>query len=409
MNTVITPSWVTKDVAVNYKNNLRLIGRFDRTWDKTWRDLPQGAKVGYTVQVRIPQRFLVTEGQALVQQPILNQTVPMTINHQFQVGMGWSSADDELAIEEVQTRYTKPAGLAVANKWDLVAGKEVFVQVYNSIGTPGTPITDDQTYTDGVALMRNLGVPEDFIAVLDPKSESKLLAANFALFNPATQLTKNWTKGQFSGPALGVDKWDWDPNMPTFTTGTFTTATPIVSSAGQTGSTLAMSGMGTYAMVAGDVFTVAGVDGANALSYGDTGTLQQFTLTTPLAGTTTGTFNISPPIITSGPLQTVTASPANSAVVTWLGATGTVSATMAAQTSRQSLLFNPAAFAFVMVDLPARLPGAIAKRVNGDGDFRLSLRWVEQYSILTDGLPSRLDSIGGVACILPAFAMRAWS
>ncbi len=409
MNTLITPSWVTKDVAVNYKNNLRLIGRFDRSWDKSWVNDVQGAKIGYTVQVRIPQRFFVSEGQALVQQPLLNQTVPMTINHQFQVGMGWSAADDRLAVEDVQSRYTKPAGIAVANKWDVVAGAEVFKSIYNSIGTPGTPLGDDGIWTDAVAKMRNLGVPEDLVAVVDPKTQSALLKANVALFNPASQISKYFTKGQFSGPALGVDKWDWDPNMPTFTTGTFTTATPIVSSAGQTGSTLAMSGMGTYAMVQGDVFTVAGVNSVNPQSYVDTGDLQQFTLAAPLAGTTTGTFSISPAIITSGPLQTVTVSPANNAVVTWVGATGTVSATMAAQSSKQSLLFNPAAYAFVMVDLPDRLPGAIAKRVNGDSDYRLSLRWTEQYGILTDGLCSRLDSIGGVACILPGFGLRAWS
>lgn len=408
-NTFITPTWVTKDVAVNYKNNLKLIGQFDRSWDRTWENLPDGAKIGYTVQVRIPQRFTVSEGQALVQQPILNQTVPMSVNHQFQVGMGWSSADDKLVVEEVQKRYTRPAGMAMANKWDVVAGAEVFKQVYNSIGSPGVPITDDQVYTDGVAKMRNIGIPEEFVAVIDPKSQSRLLAANFALFNPQAQISKYFKSGQFSGPALGVDAWSWDPNMPTFTTGTFTTATPIVSSAGQTGSTLAMSGMGTYAMVAGDVFTVAGVNSVNPISYVDTGDLQQFVLTAPLAGTTTGTFSISPPIITSGPLQTVTVSPANNAVVTWLGATGTVSATMAAQTSRQSLLFNPAAFAQVMVDLPANLPGANSKRINGGGDFSLSIRWVEQYSILTDGLPSRIDSIGGVAAILPSFALRAWS
>jgi hypothetical protein len=252
-------------------------------------------------------------------------------------------------------------------------------------------------------------VPDEFVAVLDPKSQSRLLSANFALFNPSAQISKYFKSGQFSGAALGVDAWFWDPNMPTFTTGTFTSATPIVSSAGQTGSTLAMSGMGTYAMVQGDVFTVAGVNSVNPVSYVDTGDLQQFVLTAPLAGTTTGTFAISPPIITSGPLQTVTASPANNAVVSWLGATGTVAATMAAQTSRQSLMFNPGAFAFVMVDLPASLPGANSKRINGGGDYNLSVRWVEQYNIQTDQLPSRIDSIGGVAAILPSFALRAWS
>lgn len=406
MNVFISPTWVTKDVALNFNNNIKLIANFDRSWDNSWENKPQGAQIGYTVQARIQQRWVVSEGQTLVQQPITNQTVPITINHQFQVGCGWSSAEDALLVEEVQDRYTKPAGKAQANKWDVVAGAEVYKAVYYSIGAPGTPITDDQTWTDGVARMRNVGVPDDFIAVIDPKSQSRLMAANFALFN--TQANKSFQTGQFSGSALGVDEWYWDPNLPTHTTGTFTTATPIVSSANQTGATLAMSGMGTYAMKAGDVFTVDGVNSVNPVSYVDTGDLQQFVLTTDLAGTTTGTFNISPSIITSGQLQTVTGSPANSAAVTWLGATGTVSATMAATKSKQSLMFNPAAFAFVMADLPANLAGAKSKRIN-DAEAKISMRWVEQYSIQTDQMPSRIDSIGGVAAILPYFAIRAWS
>jgi hypothetical protein len=85
-----------------------------------------------------------------------------------------------------------------------------------------------------------------------------------------------------------------------------------------------------------------------------------------------------------------------------------VSATMATQTSRQSLMFNPAAFAFAMVDLPDNLAGATAKTV-GDKDFKIAVRWVEQYNIQTDRQPSRCDTIGGVAAILPYFAVRMWS
>jgi hypothetical protein len=408
VNTFITPTWVTKDIAVNFKNNIKLVGQFDRSWDKSWSDKPQGAQIGYTVQARIQQRWVVNEGQALVTQPILNQTVPITLNHQFQVGMAWSSADDNLVVEDVQVRYTQPAGRALANKCDVVAGAEVFKQVYFNIGTPGVPITDDTTYTDGIARLRNVGVPPELLVVLDPKSQSRLLAANFALFNPQAQISKYFRSGQFSGPALGAEQWFWDPNMPLFTTGTFTSATPVVAGANQTGTSLALSGMGTYAMVAGDCFTIAGVNAVNPVSYVDTGDLQQFTLSAALAGTTTGTFTISPSIITSGPLQTVTVSPANLAVVTWNGATGTVAATMAAQASKQSLMFNPAAFAFVVADLKDKLPGAVCKRITDD-EVPISMRFAEQYNIQTDQLPSRVDLIAGVAAVLPYFALRIFS
>ncbi len=407
MNTFISPNWVTKDVATNFKNNIKLIGNFDRSWDDAWANKPQGAQIGYTVQARIQQRWLVSEGQALVQQPIFNQTVPITINHQYQIGCGWSSADDALLVEEVQERYTMPAGRSIANRWDVAAGAEVYKTVYYSIGQPGVPIADDQTYTDAVAKMRNVGVPDEFIAVLDPKSQSRLLAANFALFNPQPQISKYFRTGQFSGAALGVDEWYWDPNMPTHTTGSFAASSPVVAGANQTGSTINLSGFGAYALKAGDVFTLDN-NAVNPVSYIDTNDLQQYVLLADATGSGTATLSISPSIITGGQLQTVTASPSNNAAVTFLGATGTVGATMTAQKSKQSLLFNPSAFAFVMVDLPAKLAGAKSERIN-DREAALSIRWVEQYNIQTDQMPSRLDTIGGVASVLPYFAIRAWS
>ena len=61
-----------------------------------------------------------------------------------------------------------------------------------------------------------------------------------------------------------------------------------------------------------------------------------------------------------------------------------------------------------MVDLPDNLAGANAKTV-GDAQAKIAMRWVEQYNIQTDQSPSRCDTIGGVAAILPYFAARMWS
>ena len=251
-------------------------------------------------------------------------------------------------------------------------------------------------------------VPEELVAGLDPKSQSKLLAANFALFNPQNQISKYFRSGQFAGAALGIDEWFWDPLLPTHTTGTFTSSTPLVNGATQTGSTLNIDGLGTYAFKKGDSFTLVGVNSVNPIGYTDTGDLQQFVLTADLSGSSTAALPISPPIITSGSLQTVTASPANDTAVTFLGATGTVSATMSATASKQSLIFNPSAFAFVAVDLPRDLPGANAKRIN-DADVRISLRYCEQFQFMTDQLPSKIDMLVGVAPIQSQFAMRCWS
>ena len=99
-------------------------------------------------------------------------------------------------------------------------------------------VTLDGMYTDGVAKLRNVGVPDDgLVVVLDPKSQSSLLKVAFNQFNPTERVSQYFKRGQFSGSALGIDEWYWDPNIPTHTTGTFTSSTPLVDGALQTGST----------------------------------------------------------------------------------------------------------------------------------------------------------------------------
>lgn len=406
MNTVITPTWVSKDTAVFWKNGIRLVGQTKRGYGKEWQDKPEGAKIGYTVQQRVPTPVIVSEGQALQQQPYINQTVPISLTHQLQTACGWSTADDTVAIEEVQERWTMPAGKGLASKCDVLFGLEVYKQIYYTIGTPGQSIVTNDTYTDGVAKLTNVGAGDNLRAVLDPKAMSKIVSANFAIFNlPGGN--RNFRTGQFSGEQFGIDEWYQDPFMPTHTTGTFTASTPLTTAAGQTGSTLTIDGMGTYALKAGDTFKIAGVDAVNPVGKNDTGDLQEFTLSVDVAGSSTATLTFSPPIITSGALQTVTASPANDAIIYFTGATGPVGGTLTATTSRQSLIFKPDAFAFVNAPLARKLAGAETGQVR-DADLGISMRYVEQYNIQTDQEPRRIDMLVGNAVVQPYYAMRAW-
>lgn len=410
MNTTITPNWVSKDTAMFWKNSIRLVGQAKRGYGKEWQNLPEGAKIGYTVQQRIPTAPIVNEGQALQIQPYINQTVPISLTHQLQVACGWSTADDTVLIEEVQERWTKPAGKSLGAKCDVLFGQEIYKQIYYTIGTPGTAITSNDTYTDGVAKLANVGAAEDLWAVLDPKAMSKIVSANFAIFNLPGG-TRNFKTGQFSGENFGIDEWFQDPFMPTHTTGTFTTATPITTAGGQTGSTMTVSGMGTYSLKAGDTFKIVtgtAVNAVNPVAKSNTGDTQEFTLTVDVAGTTTATLTFQPPIITSGVLQTVTASPDNGAALLFTGATGITSATMATTTSRQSIIAKSDAFAFVNAPLSRKLAGAETGQIR-DADAKVSMRYVEQYNIQTDQEPRRIDMLVGNAVVQPYYAMRAWS
>jgi hypothetical protein len=386
-------------------NNLKFAANVNRTYDDAY--VQAGAKVGYTVNARLPQRFTVTEGQALQTQGINDQYAPITLTHQKNVAYSWSTASMTQEIEAVRERYVKPAATALANVIDYDGLNTVYTDVYQSVGTPGTTPSSNLTYLQAGAKLTNSATPSDGrVAVLDPTSMVTLANANLALFNPTAQISEQYREGQFASRALGVSEWYEDANVAKFTTGSYTTSTPLINGASQTGSSLVTDGWASSAATLnkGDIFTIAGVYGVNPVSYASTGALQQFvvTATTTSSGVDMAALPISPSIITSGQLQTVTASPADNAAITVVGAGAS---TMTATVTSQSLLYHPDAFALVMADLHRPQSGAEATTVRSK-ELGVSIRMVQQYQIGTDSEPTRLDVLYGWATLRPTLACR---
>jgi|TARA_R110000765_G_scaffold38574_1_gene84531 hypothetical protein len=409
-NTLATPSWTTKEVARGFINKLVFLANVNRTYDDQYEIA--GAKVGNTVNARLPQRFTVTDGQALQLQNLYDQTVPITLTNQKNVAFGYSSAQATTELDDIRTRYVNPGSDALANAAEVLAFEAVYPDIYSSVGTPGTTPTTTLTYLQAGVKLTDLSTPlRGRVAVLDPLAMSTLADTTSSLFNPTAVISENYEEGMFGRKQLGVDKWLQDPVRPTHTTGTFTASTPLVNGASQTGSTISTDGWasGAATLNKGDVFTIAGVNSVNPLSYSDNGRLQQFvvTATTSDSSGAMATLPISPSIITSGALQTVSASPANNAVITVLGATAASSGTLATYTSPQSLVYHPDAFAFVMADLMKPGAGAESTTVRSKS-LGFSIRMVEQYQIGTDQNPSRLDILIGAATIQARLASRVW-
>ena len=409
-NTLATPSWVTKEVARGFLNKLVFLAHVNRTYDDSY--IQSGAKVGNTVNARLPQRFTVTDGQALQLQNLYDQTVPITLTNQKNVAFGYSSAQATTELDDIRTRYVKPGAEALANAAEVLAFDNVYTDIYSSVGTPGTTPSATLTYLQAGVKLTDLSTPlNGRVGMLDPLAMSTLANTTSSLFNPSAVVSENYTEGQFGRKQLGVDGWYQDPVRPTHTTGTYTASTPLVNGASQTGSTISTDGWasGAATLNKGDIFTIAGGNSVNPLSYSDNGRLQQFvvTATTSDASGAMATLPISPSIITSGALQTVSASPANNAVITVLGTTAAAGGILATTTSPQSFVYHPDAFAFVMADLMKPGAGAESTTVRSKS-LGFSIRMVEQYQIGTDQNPSRLDILIGATTIQARLAARVW-
>jgi hypothetical protein len=404
-NTLVTPEQVTYEVAMYFVNSLRGVAQFDRQYSDEFAKT--GAKVGDTVKVRLPQQFEASEGDSLVEQPLLDRTVNVILNRRRHVGFGWTTSEETTDLDDIRNRYVQPAAETLANIYDRVSLADVYKSVFNMVGTPGTTPSAGLTYSQArVKIMDFAGPDEGLRAVLEPLAQATIANATATMFHPSRQIAENWTKGQFANDQLGIEKWYTDQNIPRHTTGASTTATPLVNGASQTGSSIITDGWGSgnTTIKKGDVFTFAGVYAVNPLSKESTGRLHQFVATADTTDTTGAvTLSISPSIVTSGALQNVTAGPADNATITFwsMSAGGTQTATV----TPQNLVFHPKAFASVMADLVMPNGGAKATRVNSKM-LNMSIRFIEQYAIGTDKNLNRLDILFGSAPIQERLACR---
>jgi hypothetical protein len=399
-NTLLTPTKILDESLQILTNNLAFTSRANREYSSEFA--VSGAKVGSTVNARKPVRFVGTSGPNLGLENVNETSVAITMQNQFHVDFQFSSTELTLTVDDFAERYLVPAMETIANKLDF-DGLGLASSVANSVGTAGTTPNDIQILIDAGTKLDNEAVQrgKQRAAVWNPTVNGKMVKSTSGLLNPSKQVGEQYDSGIFV-PALGFDI-GMDQNVNTFTTGTRSNGT--VSGAGQTGSTLTVTGLGAAATVAkGDTFTIAGVYAVNPQNRQSYGVLRQFTVTAAATadGSGNATLSIFPAINTAASnqqYQTVSAGPANAAVVTW---------DVAASTSYgANLAYHKNAFTLATADLEdVSQYGAWGARRNYKG---ISLRIARQYAIGTDVVPCRIDVLYGWSAIYPEMACRILS
>lgn len=401
-NVVVTPTWIGRETLAVAQNETRFVRGITK---KLANEFEQGGvKLGATVGVRLPQRFVTNKGQAYVAQGISDQIVFVTITDQANIGWGWSSMSGALEIQDYYERYTDPAGVQMANTWDKDGLSRVYKDVYQAQGTPGTVPTANSTYYNAAVDLTNSAVPMNSRQMcINAIMAAAIGNANITLFGPSRQRDQAFEDGLWASDALMWKDWYQDVNVYPHTYGTYT-GTPLVNGATQTGASLITDGWtsGGATLNYGDVFTIGsgatGVYAVNPQSYQSTTNLQRFVVTATISDTTGAmTIPISPPIITTGAYQTVVASPADNATINVLGASAAI--------SPQGLGFHESAF--VMASVPPVMPNqGKAKIIKKD---QIAIRIWEGSDIMSDQHPSRVDSFYGFKTLRPDWAVRAQS
>lgn len=361
----------------------------------------QGAKIGSTLRIRLPDRALVTDGAALQVQDDNEQYTTLTVNSQKHIGVNFTTAELTMQLDDFAERVLKPRISQLASSIDADVAN-VFKSTYNSVGTPGTTPASSLVLLQAQQKLNEAAAPmSPRYATVNPAANAGLVEGMKGLFNPTNTISRQFKNGMMGEGVLGFDEVNMSQSIKQHLTGTRATAatvTTTVSTQGQ--ATINLTGTGTEVINQGDVFTIAGVYAVNPQTRESTGSLQQFVVTA--ANTASGgaytSVAISPAIYTAAhALATVDAFPQASAVVTFLGA--------AATQYPQNLIYHKDAYTFATADLLLPQGVDMASRQVHNG---ISLRVVRQYDINNDRMPCRIDVLYGYGAIRPQMATRLW-
>jgi hypothetical protein len=403
-NAFITPTVIAKAAVRILDNELVMARRVYRAYESEFDKTVNGYKPGSSINIRKPTQFTVRSGAVASIQDVTEGTTSITVNSQQGIDFKISSTDLTLNFNQLADRVIRPAMVRLANKVDQDV-HALFTNVWNWTGTPGNSISTFAKFMAGVQRLNEGDVPmDDRAAVISPADHASLLGQQTALYigGAAQPAYREADLGSIAGVPTFMTQ-----NAPTLTTGTRTNGTVAGANQNVTYSgaqantytqTLNVAGLGAAGTVAaGEVFTLAGVNAVNPVTKVSYSYLQQFVVTAAATadGAGAAALTISPAIISSGAFQTVSATPANAAVLTWLGSAST------SYVQNQFIHRNAHALCVVPMERP---PGSVdCARESYKG---LSVRVIPYYDGTNDVSNWRLDILYGVKTIDPRLATR---
>ena len=395
-NSLLTIDMITRKALEILENNLVLTRTVNRQYDDSFA--VEGAKIGSTLRIRLPDRALVTDGAALQVQDDHEQYTTLTVSSQKHIGVNFTTAELTMQLDDFAERVLKPRISQLASSIDADVANS-FKYIGNSVGTPGTtPATSLVLLQAQQKLNENAAVMSPRYATVNPAANASLIEGMKGLFNPVSAISKQFKNGIFGEGILGYDELNMSQSIKQFTTGSRTGTVTVSSSVTTEGSTsIVLTGLGSTTIKAGDVFTIANVYAVNPQTRESTGSLYQFVALADVTASTTATVTVPAMYSATQALATVDALPVASAAVTFLGAASTQ--------YPQNLIYHKDAIAFATADLLLPQGVDMASRQVHNG---ISLRVVRQYDINNDRLPCRIDVLYGYSVIRPQMAVRLW-
>ena len=399
-NSLLTIDMITRKGLAILENNLVLSRNINRQYDDSFA--VEGAKIGSSLRIRLPDRVLVTDGAALQTQDDNEQYTTLTVSSQKHVGINFTSAELSMQLDDFADRVLKPRISQLASSIDADVAN-VFASVGTSVGTPGTTPATALVMLQAQQKMNEAAAPmSPRYLTVNPAANASLVNGLSGFFNPSDSISRQFKSGMMGENVLGYEEVNMSQSVKSFTVGSRTatggTTSAAVTTEGAT--TIAITGAGASGTIkAGEVFTLSNRSAVNPQTRESTGSLFQFVALADvtLDGSGAGTITVAPMYSAAHPLANITDLPGSGTAVTFLGAAST--------TYPQNIAYHKDAFTLATADLILPQGVDMASRANHNG---ISMRIVRQYDINNDRMPCRVDVLYGYAAIRPQLACRVW-
>jgi len=397
-NSILTIDMITRKALEILENNLVITRNVNRQYDDSFA--VEGAKIGSTLRIRLPDRALVTDGAALQVQDDNEQFTTLTVASQKHIGVNFTSAELTMQLDDFAERVLKPRISQLASSIDADVAN-AYKSIGNTVGTPGTtPSTSLVLLQAQQKLNENAAVMSPRYATVNPAANAGLVEGMKGLFNPTDTISKQFKNGMMGTGVLGFDEINMSQSIKQHTTGsrvaTGNTVTTTVSSEGA--ASIALTIGSGLTVKAGDVFTVADCFAVNPQTRESTGSLFQFVaLADATASGTAIVVTVAPIYTAANALATVDSFPVAGKAVVFVGA--------ASSQYAQNLVYHKDCITFATADLLLPQGVDMAARAVHNG---ISLRVVRQYDINNDRMPCRIDVLYGFNTIRPQMGCRIW-
>lgn len=399
-NSLLTIDMITREAVRLFKNSNLFVQNIDTQYDSQFA--VDGAKIGSTLRIRLPNDYVVTSGPAMQLQSTTEQYTTLTVTDQRNVAVPFTTAERTMSIDDYSEIVLAPMVNNLAGKvaqtvmneaalsaCNFVSNVDASVAL-NAVSATGAiiEVTSRQFLRANALLDNNSADQMTRRMVNDPITDADTTQSLQGLLNPATEISAQFRTGMMKS-GLGFERWFRDQTVVNFTTGTFSAGGALngVPADGATSATVTAI---TGTLKKGDIFTIAGLNGVNRVTKEDQGYLRQFVVTADVATTGT-TVAFYPAIVgpaadgTNQQYQTVATTPASGAQLKLVTQSGEV--------YHRCLAFVQKAITMATADLvmPTKAVEEAARAVF-DG---ISMRMLTDYLPGSDQLATRLDVLFG--------------